>query len=200
MARKRARDYDEKRGAILHQAAVVFSRDGYDRASMSRLAAECGVSKALLYHYYSSKESLLFDIIRDHLTGLIEVVEEANGPDLAPDERLHSLVAALLDAYRDADAEHRVQIEALRLLPEAEQEELKALERRLVVAFAEAIRAVAPEAFEDRNLLKPVTMSLFGMLNWFYMWHREGGPLSRADYARLATDILISGTRSLATR
>jgi hypothetical protein len=45
--------------------------------------------------------------------------------------------------------------------------------------------------------LKPVTMSLFGMLNWFYMWHREGRGISRADYARLATGMLVAGVRDL---
>jgi AcrR family transcriptional regulator len=197
LARSRARDYDEKRDAMLHRAAIVFSRDGYDRASMAGLAAECGVSKALLYHYYSSKEALLFDIIRNHLEELIEAVESADAPDVQPAERLRVLVGALLAAYRDADAEHRVQIEGMRLLPEAEQEMLKALERRLVGIFADAIRTLNPAAFEGRQLIKPVTMALFGMLNWFYMWFREGRGITREDYADLATHLLVSGVSKL---
>lgn len=197
MARSRARDHDEKRGAILHRAAVVFARDGYDRASMARLAAECGVSKALLYHYYASKEALLFDVIETHLQALVDAVEEADDAGLAPQARLEALVGALLDAYRDADAEHKVQLGALRLLPQAEQERLKALERRLVAIFADAVRALDPAAFDGTPLLKPVTMSLFGMLNWAYMWFRDGGPVSRADYARLATKLLVGGVRDL---
>lgn len=197
MARTRAHDHDEKREAILHRAAIVFARDGYDRASMSQLAAECGVSKALLYHYHASKEALLFDILHSHLGALVEAVEEADDRALPPEERLHALVAALLDAYRDADAEHRVQLGALRLLPDAEQEALKALERRLVEIVADAVRGLDPSAFEGTPLLKPVTMSLFGMLNWAYMWFRDGGRMSRADYARLATRILVAGVRAL---
>jgi AcrR family transcriptional regulator len=182
---------------MLHRAAIVFSRDGYDRASMAGLAAECGVSKALLYHYYASKEALLFDIIRNHLEQLIEAVESADAPDLQPAERLRALVGALLAAYRDADAEHRVQIEGMRLLPEAEQEMLKALERRLVGIFADAIRTLNPAGFEGRQLIKPVTMALFGMLNWFYMWFREGRGITREDYADLATHLLVSGVSKL---
>jgi TetR/AcrR family transcriptional regulator len=198
MPRSRAADYDDKREAILHRAAIAFARDGYDRASMAGLAAECGVSKALLYHYYASKEALLFGILSSHLEALVEVVEAADDAGFDPAERLGRLVAALLDAYRDADAEHKVQIDALRLLPEPEQVELKALERRLVAIFAEAIRAVEPDAFADGRLLKPVTMSLFGMLNWFYMWFREGGAVSREEYAALATRMLVGGVRGLA--
>ncbi|MEO3385461.1 TetR/AcrR family transcriptional regulator [Mesorhizobium sp. CAU 1741] len=197
MARTRAKDHDEKRDAILHRAAMVFARDGYDRASMATLASECGVSKALLYHYYASKEALLFDMIQNHLAALVEAVEEADDATLPPEDRLELLVAALLEAYRDADAEHKVQLTTLALLPDDQQEQLKTLERRLVVLFAEAVRAVDPEAFEGRALLKPVTMSLFGMLNWVYMWFRDGGPVSRDEYARLATRLLVGGLRSL---
>jgi TetR/AcrR family transcriptional regulator len=197
MARTRAKDHDEKRGAILRRAAIVFARDGYDRASMARLASECGVSKALLYHYYISKEALLFDIVLNHLSDLVDAVEEADRADLPPAERLERLVLALLDAYRDADAEHKVQLSALALLPDAEQERLRQLERRLVV-ISDAIRAVEPSIFDSGNLLKPVTMSLFGMLNWVYMWFRDGGALSREEYGKLATRLLVGGLGALA--
>lgn len=198
MARSRAKDHDEKRGAILRQAAIVFARDGYDRASMARLAAECGVSKALLYHYYTSKEALLFDILQSHLAELVDVVEEADDPALDPHNRLERLVVALLEAYRDADDQHQVQLASLSLLPEAEQQELKSLERRLVAIFSQAIRDVEPALFEDKALLKPVTMSLFGMLNWVYMWFRDGGALSREGYGKLATRLLVGGLKELA--
>jgi len=200
MARSRAKDYDEKRLSLLRQAAAVFARDGYDRASMAGLASECGVSKALFYHYYASKEALLFDIISSHLEDLLEAIEAADDPGLAPEARLEALVAALLDVYRDADAKHKLQIGAMRLLPDADQAHLKGLERQIVARFADAVKAIAPAAFEGSPLLKPVTMSLFGMLNWFYMWFREGGPVSRADYARIATRLLVGGVKDLAVR
>ncbi len=197
MARTRAKDYDDKRQAMLHQAASVFARDGYDRASMAGVAAECGVSKALLYHYYASKEALLFDIVNSHLEELIDAVDAADEASLPAEKRLERLVAALLEAYRDADAEHKLQVGSMQLLPEADQARLKALERELVARFADAVRAVDPQAFEGTPLLKPVTMSLFGMLNWFYMWFRDGGPVSRRDYAELATKLLVGGIRGL---
>ncbi len=197
MARTRARDHDEKREAILRQAASAFARDGYDRVSMASLAAECGVSKSLLYHYCASKEALLFQLIEAHLMALVDAVEAADDPALPPEERLETLVAALLEAYRDSDAEHKVQLSALQLLPEAEQAQLKNAERRLVAIFADAVRALRPGAFDEAPLLKPVTMSLFGMLNWVYMWFREDGAMSRRDYARLASRLLINGVDGL---
>ena len=197
MPRTRAKDHDDKRIAIMETAARIFADGSYDRTSMAQLATECGVSKALIYHYYASKEALLFGIIDTHLSELIDAAEEADIPDASPEVRLEGLVAALLEAYRDADAKHKVQLGALSLLPDDQQAHLKGLERKLVARFSDAVRALNPDVFDGKPLLKPVTMSLFGMLNWFYMWFRDGGPVSRRDYARLATKILVSGVRGL---
>ena len=191
MARKRAQDYEVKREGILLKAADLFARFGYSGTSISMIADACNVSKALLYHYYPDKEAVLFDVISAHLTQLLEVIEaaEASAP---PQERLYALSAALLEAYRDADAHHQVQIANLKLLPPEKQDVLRMMERRLVDIFARAIEESVPSARGPH--LKAITMSLFGMLNWHYMWFKEGRGLSRADYARLATNLLIAGS------
>ncbi|MXN64336.1 TetR family transcriptional regulator [Stappia sp. GBMRC 2046] len=197
MARPRAEDYDEKRKAILKTSAELFSEHGFDRSSMSQIAQGCGVSKALLYHYYANKDQLLFDIIRDHLDELIAGVEAAHDPSRAAEQRLRDYVGALLEAYRDANAEHKIQINEMKRLPPDQQEELKEKERHLVRLFSEAIVEAIPELGRGSKLLKPVTMSLFGMVNWHYLWFRPNGPVSREDYADIATAILLNGARSL---
>ncbi|NRG19022.1 TetR/AcrR family transcriptional regulator [Rhizobiales bacterium] len=197
MARPRAEDYDEKRKAILKTSAELFSEHGFDRASMSQIAQGCGVSKALLYHYYANKDQLLFDIIRDHLDELIAGVEAAHDPSRAAEQRLRNYVGALLEAYRDANAEHKIQINDMKRLAPDQQEELKEKERHLVRLFSEAIVEAIPELGDGSKLLKPVTMSLFGMVNWHYLWFRPHGPVSREDYADIATAILLNGARSL---
>lgn len=197
MARPRAADYDGKRKAILDRSAKLFAKNGYDRTSMSEVAAACRVSKALLYHYYVNKDELLFDILRAHLDDLIGAVRVVD-EKLAPKPRLRALVGALLESYRDADSQHKIQINELSKLPAAKRQQLIALERELISIFSNAISAVNKRVGASR-LLKPVTMSLFGMLNWHYMWFREGGSMSREEYADLATQLLIEGAASLAT-
>ncbi len=198
MARTKANDYDQKRQAILSAAAKLFAETGFDRASMSQLAEACGVSKALLYHYYTSKDALLYDVIGEHLEDLCAQVEAVDDPQREPEARIQNLVEALLDAYREADHQHQVQINAMKFLPPERQEELKDLERRLVNRFADALHAVEPALGDSRGYLKPVTMSLFGMLNWHYMWFRPDGKIGREDYARIASRLVIDGARGLA--
>lgn len=195
MARPRAADYDDKRRQLLHACADLFARQGYDRTSINDIAAACGVSKALIYHYYPNKEQLLVDIIRRHLADLIETVEAAVRRS-DEDGRLRAIVHALLEAYRDADALHKIQVNELSRLPDESQAELKAVERQLVAIFSEALVHSVP-ALTGSALLKPVTMSLFGMLNWHYMWFRPDGAMSREAYADLAADLIVAGARDV---
>ena len=197
MARPRAADHDVKRRAILDRSAVLFAARGYARTSMAEIALACGSSKALLYHYYENKEQLLNDLIEAHFVKLEAAVRTADVPDAAPVERLHRLVAALLAAFEGADALHKVQINELSALPPERQQELKAYERRLVDRFAGVLRDINPALARRNGLLKPVTMSLFGMINWSYLWFRPGGPMSRAAYADLVTRITVDGIANL---
>jgi len=194
MARTIAKDHEAKREAILQTAAVFFAKQGFDRASMGKLADACGVSKALIYHYYPSKDALLFDIIDTHLTALVDVVEAAAAQSGSASVRLRALIRAILIAYRDSDAEHKVQLDALSSLPEENQIHLRALQRRLVACMSESVRAIEPERFSSRpELVGPVTMSVFGMLNWFYLWYKPGGPVDRDAYADIVADLVIGG-------
>jgi AcrR family transcriptional regulator len=201
MARTIAKDHDEKRRAILKTAAGFFADTGYDRAAMSQLAIACGISKASIYHYYESKEVLLYGILEYHLVRLLDCVEAVDMSSNDADQNLRELVGALLDAYRGADSEHRLQLEAMRYLPTAQQLALADIQRRIVGLFANAVLAADPDLFKQNpEDLRPVTMSLFGMLNWFYLWHQPDKGLTRAGYADLATDILMGGLSRLKTR
>jgi AcrR family transcriptional regulator len=193
MARTRANDYDRKRQGILSRSATLFAQHGYTGTSITMIAEACGVSKALMYHYYSSKDAVLFDLLQDHLQKLVAAVEAAAQSAGKPEEKLFAISAALLEAYRGADAEHQVQISSLKLLPPAQQEALKEMERRLVVIVSDAIADAIPHAAKKRHLLKPLTMSLFGMLNWHYLWFRDGKGITREKYARMVTSLILSG-------
>ena len=197
MARTRALDFEDKQRLILDGAARVFAEMGMDKASMALVARRCGVSKALLYHYYTSKDALIFDIIHGHLEDLETALATADRPDLPPPDRLRILVRQVLENYRDADDHHKVQLMATSALTPDQMQEIHTLERAIVRRFSAVIRQINPDLDRDRPLLMPVTMSLFGMVNWVYMWFREGGPISRDDYADVATTLILEGVKAV---
>jgi len=198
MARTRAADFEEKQSVILDYAAQVFADQGMGKASMSQIATVAQVSKALLYHYYPSKDALIFAIIMTHLEGLDVAIEAADDPVLPPEQRLRKLVGAVLENYRGADNQHKVQLNATSALSDEQKAEITSVERRIVRRFSAVLDQVNPGLHsKERPLLMPVTMSLFGMMNWVYMWFRDGGRISREDYADVATTLILEGIKAV---
>lgn len=197
MARTRASDYENKQRNILDAAAAVFAGVGMEKASMAEIARRGGTSKALLYHYYDSKDALIFDIIRTHLDDLDAALADADQASLPAEDRLRCLVLAVMDTYRDADDKHKVQLNCANNLPAEQTEALRRVERRIVSRFSSVLAKINPRLEGDRSLLMPVTMSLFGMLNWIDMWFRDDGPISREDYANMVTSLILGGVGSL---
>ncbi len=198
MARTRADDFEDKQRSILENAAAVFAEQGMDKASMSLIAKQASVSKALLYHYYPGKDALIFAIILTHLEELDEAIEAADDPALPPEQRLRRLVGTVLESYRGADNEHKVQLNATSALTAEQKAAITTIERRVVRRFSNVLRDVNPDLDQkERPLLMPVTMSLFGIMNWVYMWFKDGGRITREDYADIATTLVLEGIKAV---
>lgn len=195
MARTRAHDYQDKQRTILDTAASVISNYGIDKASMSRISSNGQFSKALLYHYYPSKEALIFDLVKVHLNELESELAAVDDATLAPEARLQRLITRALIFYEEQSDYHTVQLNIAGVLAEQQMCAVRTIERRIVQRFSDLIGAINPALADDRSLLMPTTMSLFGMLNWAYTWFRPDGALSRREYARLVTQLFLNGAR-----
>lgn len=198
MARTIAKDYDEKRIMILRNAARVFAREGCSRASMNMIAQECGFSKANIYHYYDSKDAIIFDILDTYLSALKARLYGLPLEGLSAADQLHQLLSETLRAYQGMDDEHKIQTEGIPLLPLPQQEILRSYQRDIVGLMSAVLKDIAPETFCNApDTLRSATMSIFGMLNWFYMWNREAGSAAREDYANLVQKLTLGGVKSL---
>jgi len=193
MARTIAKDHDDKRAQIMSVAASVFARDGFDRASMNQIAAACGISKANIYHYYRSKDALLFDLIDGYLSTLRDAVLEADDPSAPAKTRFRATVRNILNAYQGADDHHRVQVSGLGALPGDQQDTLRDYQRDLVRHMSGLLQQIAPEKLADKQELRATTMSVFAMLNWYFMWNSGAGPDAREAYAETVTNLTLNG-------
>ena len=146
MARTRASDFEEKQHSILKSAAAVLAEQGMDKASMAQIASHCQVSKALLYHYYPSKDELIFAIIHTHLVELEASLAAATDEELAPEEQLRVLVGVVLQQYRGADDAHKVQLVGIAALSDEQRAEIRAIERQIVRHFSKVLRKINPDS------------------------------------------------------
>jgi AcrR family transcriptional regulator len=87
-------DVDERRRQLLERGAELFTSYPYDELSMSKIAAEVGISKALLYHYFPSKQAYFEQTLGAWAEQLRERTEP--DPDLPPVEQLKGSLDAFL--------------------------------------------------------------------------------------------------------
>ena len=196
MPRGRAPGYDTQREQILARAAELFAKQGYTATSMNQVAEACGVSKPALYHYVRDKYQLLFEIADDHVSRLKTLVAQEQPTALSPEARVRRLIERFLEAYADAQAAHRVLTEDVKFLGAADRKRVLDGEREVVAAFASAIAQARPELI-DAELDKPLTMLLFGMMNWMFTWLRPRGAYSHARMAPIVADLFFGGLNAV---
>jgi AcrR family transcriptional regulator len=121
----RRMDVDERRAQLLERGAELFTSHPYDELSMNKIAAEVGISKALLYHYFPSKQAFFEETLGTWAERLRERTEP--DPGLAPVEQLTksldgflSLVEENAVAYRNL-MQSATGVPAIRDLIEAER-------------------------------------------------------------------------------
>ncbi len=192
MPRGRAAGFDATRDQILEQAARLFAAKGYPGTSMNEVAEACAVSKPTLYHYVRDKHELLVQICEDHVQTLAALVEDVQAQGLAPELHLRELIRRFVQEYGEAQYQHRVLTEDVKFLQDEDRARLLVIERQVVAAFADAVAAVRPE-LEAARLHKPLTMLLFGMINWTFTWLRPDGELSYEAMAPMVADLFFGG-------
>jgi AcrR family transcriptional regulator len=98
-------DVDERRQQLLERGAELFTSHRYDELSMSRIAAEAGISKSLLYHYFPSKRAFFEATLGAWAEELRERTEP--DPDLAPAEQLSASLDAFLSLIEENAGAYR---------------------------------------------------------------------------------------------
>ncbi len=192
MSRTRAANFDDQQAMILAHAAQLFAQRGYMATSMNQVAEACGLSKATLYHYHRDKYGLLVSIAEGHVTRLHELVVDVMAQKLKPDARLRELIRRIVSEYADAQNAHRVLTEDVKFLELSDRERVLNREREVVAGFARAVTDAYPQA-GAANLSKPLSMLLFGMINWLFTWMKPGGDLTHEAMADIVADLFSGG-------
>jgi AcrR family transcriptional regulator len=207
MARPKSATHDIKRDAILDIAAQCFADRSYPAASMNEIATACGTSKARLYHYYGSKEAILFDLMDRYTQRLLSLIAltEATAQRRNLDDRaaLHELIRAFLQEYESSATRHVALLNDTQFLSDVPDDHLGSQaisprelilnrQRDVVAAVTRALRRAYPGRLNATNQTA-ITMMLFGMINWTFTWLRPGGPISYVAFADEVIALLEKG-------
>ncbi len=194
MARPRADNYEQRRQEILDTAATMFAEKGFDGTSIADIANRCGVSKALLYHYYDSKDALLYDMLHSHCQLLVGTANDALKRADQPQNQLQSLVRALMNLYMDSRNKHIVLLNDLHCLSAEQQSNIKRLEKSILQIIKDILEKLRPDLTEPMRT--SLAMYLMGAINWTYTWFKPNGPFSAGEFADVATSVFLNGIQS----
>lgn len=194
MARPKSADHHLKREEILATAAACFAQLSYPAASMQEVATRLGTSKARIYHYYDSKEALLFDLLDRYTQRLLALIGQtealAQRRNLDDKAALHALIEAFLIEYESSATTHVALLNDTKFLGSSsepgkpsQRELIMQRQRDVVSAFTRFLRRAYPKRLNDQNQTA-LAMMLMGMINWTFTWLRPSGPISYAQFAR----------------
>ena len=186
MARTQAADYEERRESIVERAADLFATRGFRGASMADLAAACATSKSLLYHYYPSKEDLLYAVMLSHIDQLVADVAAVAGEAGTAREMLERILHRFMHHYVGAASRQKVLLNDLVHLPDDKRASVVAKQRGIIDAVQALLVEFDPALASDPVAARVRTMLLFGMINWTHTWFHEGGPASADTIADAA--------------
>ena len=175
----------------LRAAAMrLFARHGYAAVSMRRIAGELGLQAGALYRYTPDKQALLFELMRDHMTEVLQGwAAVPRGPE--PVAQLADFVRFHIGFHIDRPEAVFVANMELRNLSPGNFAEIERM-RRAYEGELEAILAEGQAAgLFDIPDLRLATLAVIAMLTGVTGWYREGGRLSRAAVAETYVDMVL---------
>jgi AcrR family transcriptional regulator len=193
---------EERRVAILDSALTVFSRRGYHASSIDDIAREAGVSKALIYEHFVSKQDLYAELLEQHagdlFSALAEAISEAG-------RSASARLAVGFDAFYRFVEEHRV---AWRMLfREATDPEAVAVLDRItaeVTAFVAGViredpgsRRGADDRATREHGVQIVAQLLVGAVESLANWWADHQELPRERIVEMTMDFAWLGLQRL---
>jgi AcrR family transcriptional regulator len=186
---------EARRAEIIEAAAALFDEFGFHRTSTAAIADRVGAAKATVYHYFKTKDEILYAIHDAWIEGLLSVYQKR--ADQEPDsmERLHAVFRDVLFLMHTQPGHVRVFFEYFRELPPDLQRAARVKRDRYEGLVESSVLAGMRDGEIRWQDPRVATFALFGMCNWTYQWYRPGGRLGHAEIADQLFRIWVSGVR-----
>jgi AcrR family transcriptional regulator len=174
----------EVRERILSAAVDLFAAHGYDATSVSEVVARAGVTKGALYHYFSAKDDLLFEIYHTLLTDQLASLDRIVAMGLDPASALREIIRSLVETTAaEAKAVTVFSREGARL-----GEERWATFRAEWRRYQDTVRALIRDAQRDGIFAghaspEIISWAVFGVSNSMPTWYRPDGPKKPSEIA-----------------
>jgi AcrR family transcriptional regulator len=183
----------DRREEIYEKAMELFVAEGYDQTPLSKIAKSLGLVKAGLYHYFTSKEELLFFIhernLKRDLIPLIEAAEQITDPA----ERLSYLIREYTRASMARDASQGVLVHEVGKLSPEHRKVINQTWRRFFDLFRNSLAEMqATGACKEINKTF-AAFALIGMCRWTFNWFDGSKGDSAEELCKTYEEIFFRG-------
>jgi len=184
----------KKKEQILLDIAELFFKRGYEKTSIRDISKALNISKPGLYHHFTSKQEILFDIMYDFMEKTNRYLKENMDLIQGAEDRLLFVIQSHTRFFVTYPAQTKVVIyEAHSLEGEfAERFKDKQLE------YIEIIKNVLKENMKQVNTkmdLNVATFILLGILNWTIQWYKPDGKVPPEALARDLWTFFLRGLK-----
>ena len=177
MARKTG-SHSEITGPKVREAALrLFARHGYAAVSMRQIAREVGVQAGALYLYTPDKQSLLFDLMQNHMDSVLAAWRAEPHAD-TPVDRLRQFTRFHIFFHLKRPDEVFVSYMELRNLEPENFAKIETLRRAYEDELEEILKEGQEQALFEVPDTKLATLAVIAMLTGVNTWYRHGGRLS----------------------
>jgi AcrR family transcriptional regulator len=189
--------YGPKTLEAIRKAGVrLIFEHGYAAMSLRQLAGEVGIQSGSLYNHISTKQQLLFDLVKDHINELLRQLDLALQGKERPEEKLRAFVAFHVTYHMTKKREVFIANSELRSLEPKNYEAIVALrgayEQRLADILAEGVSQGVFEVVD----VQVATFAILALLTGLCTWYRPGGRLTREAIIAAHEKLVLSGVAS----
>ena len=172
---------------------------GYVQTTIDDIASEIGQSKGAIYHYFGTKEDILYQIHLRSIDSSIAFVRDILNEPISSHERVRHLFHRMLQFIAENRAYSAIFLESRLYIRSSKFDNIREKRAEFEQLIGQVFRQGA-QAGELRDVdPRMATLSLLGQLNWALIWYAPAGPLTIADIADIFADIFLNGIDGLSS-
>ncbi|MCW2640932.1 MAG: TetR family transcription regulator [Dactylosporangium sp.] len=179
---------------LLDAAVTLFAVKGFDATSVQEIVEQAAVTKGAMYHYFKSKDDLLYEIYHALISQQLADLDRILAAGGRPGDVIRAVIVDLVETTTARLAEAAVFSREMHKLAAEPMAALRAQRRRYHEAFRDLVaRGQADGTFAAVASADTVTLIVFGVVNQLPQWYQPDGPKSPGQLADEVADFVLAG-------
>jgi len=171
----------------------LFAYKGYHSTSMREIARKLGMNQSSLYHYFRSKEEILYTLMNDAIDNALSTLERICASDLSPRDKLNKMLHFYTQYYAGDPERLILLVNEQNSLSSEHRHVLVDKQRRYIRLFQGIF-----EELEEHQLTKEIPRSVaifafLGMVHYTIKWYQKEGPVGLERLADIFVEIFTRG-------